>query len=216
MAFTNEQLVELPQNCMAHAREQVKTLPVEFLGRMINRLAEAEKDLRYSNQPQIILEAAFVDLMLQGVEPAAVQVAPQSVSPKTAKQQKGDTASQSAPQQPVRKLIASEELLQQWAEVMAQIKGKSIKLHAFLAEAKPAAFQNGELILRFPHQYKFHYNTVSQEENLRLIGQVVGLLTGTPAKVVAELENEAGHIKQEMTLEQEVRKMFGDVPIEIV
>ena len=208
-----EQLVELPQNCMAHAQEQVKTLPVEFLGRMINRLAEAEKDLRYSNQPQIILEAALVDLMLQGTEPAAVQSQPTQAEVKSSGVQR--KASQEAPAQPVRKLIASDELLQQWTEVMIQIKGKSVKLHAFLAEAKPAAFQNGELILRFPHQYKFHYNTVSQDENLRLIGQVVGQLTGAPAKVIAELENEAGHIKQELTLEQEVRKMFGDVPIEM-
>ena len=37
----------------------------------------------------------------------------------------------------------------------------------------------------------------------------------TPQEI-AELENEAGHIKQELTLEQEVRKMFGDVPIEIL
>lgn len=210
-----EQLVELPQNCMEHAQEQIKTLSVEFLGRMINRLAEAEKDLRYSNQPQIILEAAFVDLMLQGTEG--------SVAPATVPQpmQKGSNAAQKVaqngqPAQAVRKLIASEELLQQWTEVMVQIKGKSVKLHAFLAEAKPAAFQNGELILRFPHQYKFHYNTVNQDENLRLIGQVVGQLTGSPAKVVAELENEAGHIKQEMTLVDEVKKLFGNVPIEIV
>ena len=211
----HEQLVELPQNCMAHAREQVQILPVEFLGRMINRLAEAEKDLRYYNQPQIILEAAFVDLMLQGTEPLVVQTAPQATAKTSGGQRKGENAAQSAPQQPVRKLIASEELLQQWAEVMVQVKGKSIKLHECLAEAKPAAFQNGELILRFPHQYKFHYNTVSQEENLRLIAQVVGQLTGTPAKVVAELENEAGHIKQELTLVDEVKKLFGDVPIEM-
>ena len=114
-----------------------------------------------------------------------------------------------APAKPVQKLIASEELLQQWAEVMGQLKGKSVKLHAFLAEAKPAAFQNGQLLLRFNHQYKFHYNTVNQEDNLRLIGQIVSQLTGQPAKVVVELENEAGHIKQELTLADEARKLFG-------
>ena len=210
-----EQLVELPQNCMDHAQEQVKTLSVEFLGRMINRLAEAEKDLRYSNQPQIILEAALVDLMLQGTEPSTVQQTVAQSATKAAGIQRKATQDPSV-SQPARKLIASDALLQQWAEVMAQIKGKSVKLHAFLAEAKPAAFQNGELILRFPHQYKFHYNTVNQDENLRLIGQVVGQLTGTPAKVIAELENEAGHIKQELTLVDEVKKIFGDVPIEIV
>ena len=211
-----EQLVELPQNCMVHAQEQVKTLPVEFLGRMINRLAEAEKDLRYSNQPQIILEAALVDLMLQGVNAAepvpAMQVAPRVGNPQNVATK---DASQQA-QQPVRKLIAGDGLLQQWSEVMAQIKGKSVKLHAFLAQAQPAAFENGQLILRFPNQYKFHYDSVSKEENLHMIAEVVGQLTGSPVKVIAELENEAGHIKQELSLVEEVKNLFGDVPIEIV
>ena len=44
---------------------------------------------------------------------------------------------------------------------------------------------------------------------MRLIGQIVSQLTSQPAKVVAELENEAGHIKQELTLADEARKLFG-------
>ncbi len=204
-----EQLIELSPDSIGKAREQAKALPVEFLGRMINRLAAAEKDLRYSNQPQILLEAAFVDLMIQGLEPVSSQPAQVAATAKPAGRAAQKAQQAEAPAKPVQKLIASEELLQQWAEVMNQIKGKSVKLHAFLSEAKPAAFQNGELILRFNHQYKFHYNTVNQEDNLRLIGQVVSQLTGQPAKVVVELENEAGHIKQELTLADEARRLFG-------
>lgn len=208
-----EQLIELSPDSIDKARQQAKALPVEFLGRMINRLATAEKDLRYSNQPQIVLETAFVDLMIQGTEPA-VQAVTEPQKPQRTAQKKEQTATTA---KPVQKLVASEELLQQWSEVMNRIKSKSVKLHAFLNEAKPAAFQNGELILRFSHQYKFHYNTVNQEENLRLIAQVVQELTGAPVKVTAELENEEGHIKQELTLADEARRMFGeDVPIEII
>lgn len=207
-----EQLIELSPDSIAKAKEQAKALPVEFLGRMINRLTAAEKDLRYSNQPQILLEAAFVDLMIQGLEPVASQAAPAAPKTKTTRR----AAQAEAPAKPVQKLIADEALLQQWDAVMNQIKGRSVKLHAFLSEAKPAAFQNGELILRFHCQYKFHYNTVSQEDNLRLIGQVVGQMTNQPVKVTAELENEAGYIKQELTLADEARKLFGaEVPIEI-
>ena len=100
---------------------------------------------------------------------------------------------------------------------MAQIKGKSIKLHAFLNDVKPASFKNGELILRFGLQYKFHHNMVNQDENIRIISQAVSQLTGQPAKVTVELENEDGYIKQELTLADEAKKLFGmDVPIEIV
>lgn len=209
-----EQLIDLSQDSIGKAKKQAEAFPVEFLGRMINRLTATEKDLRYSNQPQILLEAAFVDLMIQGLEPV-VEV--QSVQPaKTAKATRRSAQPESAkPVQQVQKLIASDALLQQWSDVMEQIRGKSVKLHAFLVEAKPAAFQNGQLILRFGNQYKFHYNTVNQDENLRLIGQIVGQLTGQAAKVIVELENEAGHIKQELTLADEARKLFGDVPIEV-
>ncbi len=209
-----EQLVELSPDSIAKAREQAQALPVEFLGRMINRLAAAEKDLRYSNQPQILLEAAFIDLMIQGIEPVEAQPAP-SVSAKPVRKTSA-TAEKPVAAKPVQKLIAGEELLQQWSEVMTQIKGKSIKLHAFLNDVKPASFKNGELILRFGLSYKFHYNMVNQDENIRLISQVISQLTGQPAKVIVELENEEGFIKQELTLADEAKKLFGDVPIEIV
>ena len=211
----NENLVELSPDSIGKAREQAKALPVEFLGRMINRLTAAEKDLRYSNQPQILLEAAFVDLMIQGMEPAEMQ--PVTAAKRSGKSTASASAEEKPAAKPVQKLIASDELLQQWSEVMAQIKGKSIKLHAFLNDVKPASFKNGELILRFGLQYKFHHNMVNQDENIRIISQAVSQLTGQPAKVTVELENEDGYIKQELTLADEAKKLFGmDVPIEIV
>ena len=57
---------------------------------------------------------------------------------------------------------------------------------------------------------------VSQEDNIRLISQVVSQLTGQPVKVTVELENEAGYIKQELSLVDEAKQLFGDVPIEII
>ena len=58
---------------------------------------------------------------------------------------------------------------------------------------------------------------VNQDENIRIISQAVSQLTGQPAKVTVELENEDGYIKQELTLADEAKKLFGmDVPIEIV
>ena len=208
----NEKLVELSPDSIGKAKEQAQALPVEFLGRMINRLTAAEKDLRYSNQPQILLEAAFVDLMIQGMEPVAAEPAA-TVSNKS---RKPSAQAEKPDAKPVQKLIASEELLQQWADVMMQIKGKSIKLHAFLNDVKPASFQNGELILRFGQQYGFHHKMVNQEENIRIISQVVTQLTGQPVKVSVELENEDGYIKQELTLVDEAKKLFGDIPIEII
>lgn len=213
-----EQLIELSPDVMEKAREQAGVLSIEFLGRMLNRLAETEKELRYSNQPQILLEAALIDLMIQGIESEEKLVPTVSTTKATVQSaQVTGMSNEKSAGKAVQKLIASEELLQQWADVMLQIKSRSVKLHAFLNDVKPAAFQNGELILRYTQQYKFHYNTVNQEENLRLISQVVSQMTGQPVKVIVELENADGYIKQELSLADEARNLFGqDIPIEII
>ena len=98
---------------------------------------------------------------------------------------------------------------------MQQIKQHSVKLHAFLTEAKPAAFEQNELIIRFPAQYKFHFNTVSQVDNLRKIEQIITQAVGQPVKVLPQLENEQGNIPQELTLVEETAKLFGSDIIEI-
>lgn len=211
----DEHLSDISGNALNIAKTQMNSVSVDYLGRMINRMSEAQRDLRFSNQPQIILEAAFVDIMLQDGNSVSVQHISQRVEDTPGlKAQKNTKKVQTS--QPVRTITASDDLLLNWKEIMQEIKKQSIKLHAFLSEAKPASLENGVLILRFPYQYKFHHNSVNQEDNLRLIGQIAGKIFGIQLKVIAELENEEGHIKQELTLKDEVKHIFGDVPIEVV
>jgi len=195
------QLINLSENILILARQQAKQLSLPQLSKIVNRLSEAEKDLRYSNQPQILLETALVDLILQQAQPIQIQ--------------QTTTVAKPAAPQPVRKLIASDSLIQQWGEIMQQIRQQSIKLHAFLTEAKPVTFEQGELIIRFPAQYKFHYNTVSQLDNLRKIEQIISQAVGQAVKVSPQLENEQGNIPQELTLVEETAKLFGSDIIEI-
>lgn len=206
---TDGQLINLSENILPLARQQSKQLSLPQLSQMVNRLSEAEKDLRYSNQPQILLETALVDLILQQAQPTPVQQTTAVSSAPTV------TKTTPAQPQPVRKLIASDSLIQQWGELMQQIKQHSVKLHAFLTEAKPAAFEQNELIIRFPAQYKFHFNTVSQVDNLRKIEQIITQAVGQPVKVLPQLENEQGNIPQELTLVEETAKLFGSDIIEI-
>ena len=202
------QLINLSENILPLARQQAKQLSLQQLSKMVNRLSEAEKDLRYSNQPQILLETALVDLILQQAQPMPKE--------QTTSALQAPAAVKAAPSsQPVRKLIASDNLLQQWGDLMQQIRQHSVKLHAFLTEAKPAAFEKGELIIRFPAQYKFHFNTVSQIDNLRKIEQIISQSIGQPVKVSPQLENEQGIIPQELTLVEETAKLFGSDLIEI-
>lgn len=210
----DERLINLSENVLTTARQQAKQLTVHQLGKIIQRLNTVEKDLRFSNQPQILLEAALVDLILQQQEPQAAPVSA-SASATAAKKAAPAKAQPMIPAEPVRKLIASDGLMQQWSEIMAQIKQQSVKLHAFLAEAKPAALENGQLIIRFSHQYKFHFNTISQAANRQIVEQIASQAMGQPIKVLPQLENEQGNIPQELTLAEETAKLFGSAVIEV-
>lgn len=203
----NEQLVNLSEDMMTTAQTQAQQLSVRLLSTMINRLTNTEKDLRYSNQPQILLEAALVDFVLQKQQPEGSAAAPPVPA------QKAPAQSKETPASP--KLIPSEGLLAEWSQIMAEIKTRSVKLHAFLNEAKPAAVQDNQLILRFASAYQFHYNTVSQPEHLKIIEKVLADMTGKPLKVLPQLENENGNIPHELSLTEEAARLFGRDVLEI-
>ena len=59
------------------------------------------------------------------------------------------TVSQPTASKATRKLVAADKLVQQWPEVMAMVKGKIIRVHAFLHEGKPMGLEDGQLVIKF-------------------------------------------------------------------
>ena len=208
----NDGLASLSPEGIQKAAGQIRTLSVEELGDMVKELTDMEQNVRYSNYPQILLETTLVNLIISRTRPAEpVPSTPQ----RTETVQRAAKATVKAQAQPVRKLIASDELISQWDTILKAIKEQSIRLHAFLVEAKPASFENNELILRFPHPMKFHYESAQKDECYRDLSRIIQECVGKPVKVTLEREDAHGNIKQEMTLADEARKIFGDVPLEI-
>lgn len=209
----NDGLVSLSPEGAQKATTQIQNLSVEELGDMISALTTMEQNIRYSNYPQILLETALVNMIMKRTRPVQeVQVVREVVSGSAAG--KASTAP-AEPAKPVRKLIASEELISQWDSILKAIKEQSVRLHAFVVESKPASFENNELILRFPHPMKFHYESAKKDECYRDLTRIIKECVGKPVKVTLEREDEHGNIKQEMTLAEEARKIFGNVPLEI-
>lgn len=207
VAPQEEQLQNISAEILPRAKGQAAKLNVDYLGEVINRLNQVEKDVRYSNQPQILVEAALVDLVLlkeQGRPAPAIQAtiaAAANIAP--AHQPSAPAAA------PIRKLVACSELIEQWPEVMRQVKDKSIRIHAFLLEAQPMGMEDDALLLKFGAGSKFHHGQISQMENKQIVEQVLSEMTGKHLPVKLFLEGSDGQFDQTFSIVDDAIAVFG-------
>ena len=205
VAPQEEQLQSLSADILARARAQAAGLGVDYLGEAIGRLNQVEKDARYSNQPQILVEAALVDLvLLKEAGRAPKQAAPAAQATPPAKAQP-----QAKPASPSRQLVAAGELTGQWPDIMKRVKEQSIRIHAFLLPAQPAGLEGEALLLRFDPSSKFHYDQMSQSENRQVLEAVLSELTGKPLPVKLFLEGADGQFEQTFSIVDDAIAAFG-------
>lgn len=207
-----EQLLMLSAEVLPKAKSQTAQMTVEFLGEAINRLSQLEKDIKFSNQPQILLEAALVDLILLKANPhprTAAAVPPPQETPAPKSQP-------AEPAKPKKQLLSAQEIISQWSQVMQAVKRASIRIHAFLLPAEPKGFENEALVLKFPSESKFHYDQLNLGENKQVLEDVLAKISGKTVKVQLFLEAEQGAFEREYSLSDDCIKVFGTDKVEII
>lgn len=197
-----EELISISKELLPKAKSQAGGLSIAFLGEMINRFSQVEKDMRYANQPQILLEAALVDVTLlkqgEGKPKEVAYQKPQSVQANV------------QPKAPTRQIIAGGDLQANWPQVMQRVKEMSIKTHAFMLPGVPVGLEDGQLLLKFAADSKFHYEKTGQAENMQLIEKTLEELTGKPLKVKLYLEGAQGNrFEDEFSVVEEAIRLFG-------
>lgn len=204
------QMQAISTDILPRAQGQAAKISVDALGTILGRLSEVEKDTRYSNQPQILLETALVDLMLssqrQNAQAAVYATPPQMVASPSA----APVAST-----PAKKLIACTDLQEKWPEVMAAVKAKSIRIQAFLLQAQPMGLEDGALVLKFEAASKFHHGQMMQPDNRKVLEQVLAQMTGQPLPVKLFLEGSDGHFEQVYDIVEDAIAVFGADKVEI-
>lgn len=77
-----------------------------------------------------------------------------------------------------------------WQRLLALVKEQDRRLHAVLVEARFASLESGTLTLRFPKVYSWHFDRFQKE--LGVLEAMAREALGTPVRLVATLETEAG------------------------
>jgi len=212
------------------AEEQVRVLSVEFLNGFLNRLLDAEKDMRYAANGQIMLEVALIDglLLYHGKKEVDEKPLPKAKNEKSsakgAKNEKSSAkgaknASSAAVQKELLpddssvekiELNDAKALINKWQDILKEVKKESVKLFAFLQEGKPMGFEKEALVVKFDKSHKFHSERIMQDENRYIIEKVLRKYVQGDIVLQVFCEKEEGEFAKRYDITKEAVAVFGE------
>lgn len=193
----SEGLVTISKEILPQVEEQSQKLSVAYLGQIILKLTEVERELRFSSQPQILLEAGLVEIIITGNstgftdnQTENIATTPTAGMSKAKKKKEANTKS---PQLENSRdgnniVLDIQEIKRLWPEVLDKVKQEKITTHAFLVAAEPLEIADEKLVLNFKSSYKFHRDKISQQENKDLVEKVLKELINKDVKINCILE----------------------------
>ena len=217
---SSDSLTAVAPSDLPKAKEQTKSLSVEFLNGFLNRLLDTEKDMRYATNGQIMLEIALIDglLLYHGRKESKEKALPKETNEKSfSKSEKSTKAvitSKASVEEDIGiekiKLNDAKALIDQWPDILKEVKKESVKLFAFLQEGKPMGFEKEALVVKFDKNHKFHSERVMQDENRYIIEKI--LRTYVEGDIVFQVfcEKEEGEFAKRYDIAKEAIAVFGE------
>jgi DNA polymerase-3 subunit gamma/tau len=185
-------------------REQANQLPEPTVLRLIDLLAVAVEDARQGGDPRLPLELALVkttrpqadlarESLVHRIEVLEARLAAGTPNAETGSSPRSPSAGPdasdggAASDSPSAPALALEHLAEAWERsVLEAVRERSIPVASLLSEARPAALEEGTLVLEFPADADFHRRQVSEPQNLALLQEALHEVTGHRLTVVVE------------------------------
>lgn len=217
----NENMISLSQDILPEVREQAEELTIGFLGNIIHKLSEMEKDMRWSSQPQILLEAGLVEVIFTSQPdssskiPRQVETVKNNEKVKPPKEAKEDNIKKAG------KKANFSEINRLWPEILEKVKENKITTHAFLIPAQPVKIdEQGYLILDFKKSHKFHRDKISQPENKVLVEKAIKDSTGMDIMIKClivggEEEDTGKNLGEDNSVVDKAIQLFGGSIVEV-
>jgi len=195
--------IALPEELAQRAEAQARALSPEEIVRVLDLLAEADRELRFTSQPRLIVELAVARVCQLGAAEAAAAPSESVAAPTTdkaegrrrrtpeAESEAASGAEEGVPAEVSEKSTGALELGEikaRWDEVIAQLRGmKRTAEAAFLRDAEPVALEDGKLTLRFEHQ--FHHDQMN-EKRRDVTASAVERVFGDKVRVACSMGSE--------------------------
>jgi len=231
------ELLDLGTESVQALTEQAEQISTPALVQAIKRFSQAETELRGGWQPQLPLELALVEAVMQPVgkvaespaevpQPARVretvsayQVKPEPVGASVEPEPPSPAQHESV--YPLHQAATTEDGLtleavqQSWRQVLESVRTRDRSVQALLNSTRPAAVQGGTLILHVAHE--FARSKLSQGRAKRLVEEVLSQVLGQSCQVdyevVAFAEETSAADPAADTFQGESREVWADDPL---
>ena len=218
--------VSLPEESLQRTAEQASALTPEEILRSLDLLSDADRELRFTGQPRLLLELLAVRVCRPAEAREAALPAPQRERTAPAKpaarvpSERAESTARApeaptpgepeapAPTEPEAVAepteakepagpVVLEDLKRRWDEVIADLrKGRQPSLSAFLREARPVALEGSAITLAFNHE--FHYDQMKKgDKRLKLTADAIQHVFGLEVTVKCEMAPETGQSGKE-------------------
>ncbi|MBN1459081.1 MAG: DNA polymerase III subunit gamma/tau [Armatimonadetes bacterium] len=214
--------VALPEESAARAESQARALSPEEIVRVLDLLAEADRELRFTSQPRLIVELAVARVCQRGM---AESTARPSDSAKASAISRTDTRKRASSDTPSKLPAGREETAQpevsqeatgtielgeikaRWDEVIAQLRQmKRTAEAAFLRDSVPVALENGTLTLSFEHQ--FHHDQMN-EKRREVTADAVETVFGSRFRIACRMGSGQADAEKETAREAAPKRKKG-------
>lgn len=182
--------------------EKIKSgQPAEFETFALGRLINAQGQMKISPVESLPLELAIYEICLEEKEKSQISTQRSEVDEKSAKStQKSESSNQKQEEKPKSKPAVPVMPKDLKLAIVDEVSRRKKTLGSLLCDCSIEGEKN---IITIVTTYPFHKDTITKENNLLLIEEVVGTILGQRAKVNCI-------VKKEEDIEEEIDSVFGE------
>lgn len=209
-------------------QRQAQAFSLRQLEQLLQKAADAERDMRIAPDSELVLELTLVEMALllheeprPSAAPRTRAHLPQMNAPARAPARSttpADDAQSATEVAPATGDDADtlEELRRLWPALVESLKDISIRIHAFVKPAALTSYKDNTLTLRWPKSAVFNCKQMRLHDNQKILADALSERWPHPIQFNCELEEETQD-KPAIDLAGAIHQVFGeDVPIEII
>ncbi len=179
----------VPAELVTRMQEQAAELSTRQVLQALRLFNRAGQEMRGGFQPQLPLELALVEAILDAREGQAEAVSPSPAQPaakrasrsaKAVREVRAEAMAEVKEPPPMPSPAQGEMGLAQvqaaWPQILRQVRSRSVSAEALLKACEPVGMEKGRIILGF--RYSFHRDKVEEQANRALIEEVVSSVLG--------------------------------------